>query len=123
MILDQTQSDYTVVFLKAGNGWSAYLPDLPGCTAIGRTLPAVTRGIQWAIRAHIRGMKEDKTRVPRPRPLQVLIREERLRGELAIVSKSRDGYVVIAEKTRTGYSAYAPDLSCFTTGHWTRRSG
>ena len=40
---------YTVVIEKTGNGYSAYLPDLPGCVAVGETLAGtevlIRRGI------------------------------------------------------------------------------
>jgi predicted RNase H-like HicB family nuclease len=57
---------YAVVIEKAGANYSAYVPDLPGCVATGRTLPTVQRRIQQAVEMHIEGMREDGLRVPKP---------------------------------------------------------
>jgi predicted RNase H-like HicB family nuclease len=58
---------YAVVIERAGANYSAYVPDLPGCVATGRTIAAVQRRLQAAMRVHIAGMREDGTPVPRPR--------------------------------------------------------
>lgn len=47
--------------------WGASVPDLPGCVATGRTLDATLRRIEAAIRLHLRGLREDGLRIPRPR--------------------------------------------------------
>jgi predicted RNase H-like HicB family nuclease len=57
---------YTVIYEKSRNGWGAYLPDLPGCVATGRTLPLVKRRIREAVALHIQGMREDGDNIPRP---------------------------------------------------------
>ncbi|CAH2399745.1 hypothetical protein MES5069_230127 [Mesorhizobium escarrei] len=41
---------YAVVIEKAGNNFSAYVPDLPGCIATGATVPEVETEIRDAIR-------------------------------------------------------------------------
>jgi predicted RNase H-like HicB family nuclease len=58
---------YAVVIEKTRTGYSAYVPDLPGCVATGRTPATVERRIGEAIRMHIDGLREDGLRVPRPR--------------------------------------------------------
>jgi predicted RNase H-like HicB family nuclease len=58
---------YAIVIERAGANYSAYVPDLPGCVATGRTLPAVQRRIQEAVEMHIAGLREDGLRVPKPR--------------------------------------------------------
>lgn len=57
---------YAVIFEKSRTGYGAYVPDLPGCVATGRTLELTRRRIQGAIRLHLKGMREDGTRIPRP---------------------------------------------------------
>jgi len=47
--------------------WGASVPDLPGCVATGKTIDAALRRIQVAIELHLRGMKADGLRPPRPR--------------------------------------------------------
>ena len=47
--------------------WGASVPDLPGCVATGKTVDATLRRIERAIELHLRGMREDGLRPPRPR--------------------------------------------------------
>lgn len=57
---------YAVVIEKARNNYSAYVPDLPGCVATGRTRPAVRKAIRDAIAMHLEGLREDGQPVPKP---------------------------------------------------------
>ncbi|RWL43879.1 MULTISPECIES: type II toxin-antitoxin system HicB family antitoxin [unclassified Mesorhizobium] len=56
---------YAVVIEKAGNNFSAYVPDLPGCIATGATVPEVENEIRDAIRFHIEGLRADGLEVPK----------------------------------------------------------
>lgn len=47
--------------------WGASVPDLPGCVATGKTIDAALQRIEKAIALHLRGMREDGLRPPRPR--------------------------------------------------------
>jgi predicted RNase H-like HicB family nuclease len=55
---------YAVVIEKANGNYSAYVPDLPGCVAMGETVEAVEREIRDAIRFHIEGIKAEGLEVP-----------------------------------------------------------
>ena len=55
---------YAVVIEKANGNYSAYVPDLPGCVATGKTVEAVERKIRAAIRFHIEGLKAEGLEVP-----------------------------------------------------------
>jgi predicted RNase H-like HicB family nuclease len=57
---------YAVVIEKADGNYSAYVPDLPGCVATGRTVEAVEAEIREAVRFHIEGLKADGLPVPQP---------------------------------------------------------
>ena len=57
---------YAIVVEKAENNYSAYVPDLPGCTATGSTIEETEREIREAIELHIEGMIEDGLPVPQP---------------------------------------------------------
>ena len=57
---------YAVVIEKAGNGYSAYVPDLPGCIAAGSTRREVELLIREAIEFHLDGMREDGDPIPPP---------------------------------------------------------
>ena len=56
---------YTVIIEKeAATDWGAYVPDLPGCVAVGKTHEEVKELIQGAIELHLRGMREDGDPIP-----------------------------------------------------------
>ncbi len=57
---------YAVVIEKAGDNYSAYVPDLPGCIATGESVGAVENEIRDAIRFHIDGLKDDGIPAPLP---------------------------------------------------------
>ena len=57
---------YAVVIEKAEANYSAYVPDLPGCVAIGETVAEVEQEIRDAIRFHIEGLQADGIAVPQP---------------------------------------------------------
>ncbi len=57
---------YAVIFEKSSTGYGAYVPDLPGCVAVGATLDATTKLIREAIALHLQGMREDGDPIPEP---------------------------------------------------------
>lgn len=57
---------YAIVIENAGANYSAYVPDLPGCVAVGDTLDEVERQIREAIEFHLEGMREDGSPIPPP---------------------------------------------------------
>ena len=57
---------YLAVFETDTNSCGAYVPDLPGCVAIGETMEEVRRLITEAIQFHIEGLREDDVVVPLP---------------------------------------------------------
>ncbi len=56
---------YLVVIEKAANNFAAYVPDLPGCIAAGKTIEDTEKLMHKAIRLHIKGMKEDNLPIPK----------------------------------------------------------
>ena len=60
---------YAVVIEKAGDNYSAYVPDLPGCIATGATVEETENEIREAIRFHVQGLTEDGITVPPPASL------------------------------------------------------
>lgn len=58
---------YPVVIEKGPNNYAAYVPDLPGCVATGRTKAEVSQNIGEAIEFHLEGMREDRLSIPEPR--------------------------------------------------------
>jgi predicted RNase H-like HicB family nuclease len=58
---------YTAIIEKEpGTDWGAYVPDLPGCVAVGATREEVERLIREAIELHLQGMREDGEPIPAP---------------------------------------------------------
>lgn len=59
-------TDYEIVLEKTRTGCSAYVPDLPGCIAAGKTEEEVRTLIREAIEFHIEGMLLNGETVPEP---------------------------------------------------------
>jgi predicted RNase H-like HicB family nuclease len=57
---------YAVVIEKGPTSYGAYVPDLPGCVAVGETLDEVTTLIREAIEFHIEGLCLAGEPVPEP---------------------------------------------------------
>ena len=57
---------YIVVYEQTDTGWSAYLPDLPGCVAAGETREETEGLIREAIPFHLEGLRESKEAIPEP---------------------------------------------------------
>ncbi len=55
---------FAVVIEKSENGFGAYVPDLPGCVALGETLAETEKLLKEAIEFHLDGMREDGQAVP-----------------------------------------------------------
>jgi predicted RNase H-like HicB family nuclease len=60
---------YAVLFEKTETGYSADVPDLPGCVAAGSTLEQTTELIRGAIRVHLAGIAEDGEPIPEPKTI------------------------------------------------------
>lgn len=58
---------YAILIEQGETSYGAYVPDLPGCVAVGETLAEVMALIQEAIEFHIEGMKEEGLSVPVPK--------------------------------------------------------
>jgi predicted RNase H-like HicB family nuclease len=65
---------YTVIIEKEKTSdWGAYVPDLPGCVAVGETREEVERLIREAIELHLRGMREDGEPIPTPSSRAIVV--------------------------------------------------
>jgi predicted RNase H-like HicB family nuclease len=56
---------FLIVIEDAGENYSAYSPDLPGCVATGATREDTERNMYEAIHLHIAGLIEDGLRYRR----------------------------------------------------------
>jgi predicted RNase H-like HicB family nuclease len=64
---------YTVVIEKTGNGYSAYVPDLPGCVAAGDTREETEDLIREAVIYHLEVMREHGEPIPEPQTTTALV--------------------------------------------------
>ncbi len=58
--------EYAVLYERGERNWSAYVPDLPGCVATGKTREEIEQRLRAAIAFHIEGLKIDGEPVPEP---------------------------------------------------------
>jgi predicted RNase H-like HicB family nuclease len=57
---------YAVIYERTERNYAAYVPDLPGCVATGRTKQEVERRIRTAIKLHLEAMREAGEAPPVP---------------------------------------------------------
>jgi len=57
---------YVMIIEEGERNYSAYLPDLPGCIIIGKTIEEVKQRMTEAVALHLRGMGEDGLLIPEP---------------------------------------------------------
>ena len=55
---------FLIVVEEAGQNYSAYSPDLPGCVATGDSRDEAERNMYEAIQLHIEGLREDGLPIP-----------------------------------------------------------
>ncbi len=65
---------YTVIVEKEpGTDWGAYVPDLQGCVAVGKTREEVEQLIRETIELHLRGMRENGEAIPEPSSTAIVV--------------------------------------------------
>jgi len=57
---------YLVIIEQSATGYSAYVPDLPGCIATGDTKETTERNIYEAIQFHLEGLEAEGMEIPEP---------------------------------------------------------
>ena len=58
---------YLIIIEKANKNYSAYIPDVPGCIATGKTIEETKKNMKEALDMHLEGLAEDGLTSPRPR--------------------------------------------------------
>jgi predicted RNase H-like HicB family nuclease len=58
--------EYLVIVEKGATSYGAYVPDLPGCVAVGDTRDEAMQLIRDAIELHIESLRENGEDVPEP---------------------------------------------------------
>lgn len=57
---------YVIIIEQGDTSWGAYVPDLPGCVAVGETEQEVKQLIQEAIEFHLEDLTEAGAQIPPP---------------------------------------------------------
>ncbi|MEO6991461.1 MAG: type II toxin-antitoxin system HicB family antitoxin [Candidatus Baltobacteraceae bacterium] len=66
--------DYLAILERASDGtWSAYVPDLPGCTTFGYTREEAAANVREAIDGHIRALRGKGQPIPEPTSLPEVV--------------------------------------------------
>lgn len=61
---------YVYVIEKAGDGsFSAYVPDLPGCTTCGDSVEEVRQNVKDAVALYLDSLREHNEPIPEPNSL------------------------------------------------------
>ena len=58
--------EYIVIVEPSDSGFGAYVPDLPGCVAVGETREETLALVREAIQFHIESLREHGEKVPSP---------------------------------------------------------
>jgi len=58
--------DYLVIIEHGPTSYGAYVPDLPGCVAVGSSQAEVETLIREAMELHLDGLRQDGLPVPEP---------------------------------------------------------
>ena len=58
--------NYLIIYEKSKTGYSAYVPDLQGCTSAGETREEIEINIIEAIKLHLELMKKEGLKIPIP---------------------------------------------------------
>lgn len=64
---------YAAVIERTGNGFSAYVPDLPGCVAAGDTRVETEALIRVAVAEHLELLREGGDLIPEPQASTSLV--------------------------------------------------
>ncbi len=57
---------YLVVVERGGSSFGTYVPDLPGCAAVGKTREEALMLIRETIVVHVESLREEGSPVPEP---------------------------------------------------------
>lgn len=59
-------TEYLAIYERNSDGWWAYVPDLPGCTAAGDDREALEINTRAAVAAHVDVLRSTGRTVPEP---------------------------------------------------------
>lgn len=86
---------FLIIVEKAGRGFSAYSPDLPGCISTGKTREQTEANMNAAVKFHIEGMLEDGQAIPKPQSSAAYLLQE-----IPVQSKVKRRKIVVRKNRR-----------------------
>lgn len=102
---------YAVVIEPTSTGFSAYVPDAPGCVAAGETEGEVTARMREALEFHLEAIRADGEPIPQPASrLEYVEDVQSTSGSASNGARGTHGYAIVIERGPTSYGAYVPDL-------------
>ncbi len=66
-------SKYAIILEKSRTGYSAYVPDLPGCVAAAASFAQTEKLIRESIQLHLEGMRQDGEPIPTPTTIVAMV--------------------------------------------------
>jgi predicted RNase H-like HicB family nuclease len=64
---------YTIIIEKTDTGYSAYVPDLPGCITVGDTVEQTRAYIKEAIELYLEQLRMDGKEIPKPTTISEIV--------------------------------------------------
>jgi predicted RNase H-like HicB family nuclease len=64
---------YPVILEKGDTSYGSYVPDIPGCIAVGETPEETLKLMQEALQEHLELMQKDGDVIPDPSPMSAII--------------------------------------------------
>jgi predicted RNase H-like HicB family nuclease len=71
--MNEDKMQYIIIVERGETSYGAYVPDLPGCVAVGETKEEVMELIREAVEMHIESMRRDGQPIPEPNSTTELI--------------------------------------------------
>lgn len=103
--------EYAVVIEPTATGFSAYVPDVDGCVAVGETEAEVTAQMREALEFHFEAIRADGEPIPPPASRLEYIEDiQSTSGSSSNGAHGGCGYAIVIERGPTSYGAYVPDL-------------
>lgn len=65
--------DYTIIIEKTKTGYSAYVPDLPGCITVGDSKDETLKNIREAIELYLEELTESGKELPSPSTIATVV--------------------------------------------------
>lgn len=115
---------YPAIVERAGQGFSVYFPDLPGCTSAGATIQEAARRAEEALDGHLLVSAQHGDAIPKPSELdaiphdpeiaeaaRILVRAERPGRALRLNISLDEGLVAAIDRVAPNRSRFLADAA------------